>query len=74
MTLIGILKLVCLVCFLSGHLPYLCVDLQAQARAHRIGQKKPVQVYRLVCLFVLVLIRSFGVLSPFCFLGIDGEN
>jgi len=25
------------------------VDLQAMERAHRIGQTKPVRVYRLVC-------------------------
>ncbi|KAG1245091.1 hypothetical protein G6F68_015196 [Rhizopus microsporus] len=24
-------------------------DLQAQARCHRIGQTKPVQIYRLIC-------------------------
>lgn len=32
----------------SGPDPHLQVDLQAMERAHRIGQVKPVRVYRLV--------------------------
>ena len=46
-----------------------CVDLQAQARAHRIGQKRPVTVYRMVrfrtdcCSAPLVLLVSYGVFS-----------